>query len=237
MGKGLCRRVVFAGAQGEGIALRAIKFCIPSVGGSATFGSENRKTSLHRSGNSIGRSFCVQAKDKLRPTWRPSAGSPQQKCTPILAYGGTFPGGGSLLSAFLSANLCHSFYSGAKTSPSGGGAVGRRGAFPTPVRAVGLFSPAHQGGCEGFIIRGAPSFSRAPTSAFSPERSDATLLYNPWHRGPEGPMDAIRPSAPKAQAPTGIQECAADAPGPERDPEPEPDPGPDPFSYSLFLTC
>ena len=36
-------------------------------------------------GRFIGRSFCVQAKDKLRPTWRPSAGSPQQKCTPIPA--------------------------------------------------------------------------------------------------------------------------------------------------------
>ena len=33
--------------------------------------------------------------------------------------------------------------------------------------------------------------------------------HNPWHRGPEGPMDAIRPSAPKAQAPTGILESTA----------------------------
>ena len=56
----------------------------------------NRASSV---GRFIGRSFCVQAKDKLRPTWRPSAGSPQQKCTPIPAYGGTSPGGGSLLSA------------------------------------------------------------------------------------------------------------------------------------------
>ena len=30
-----------------------------------------------------------------------------------------------------------------------------------------------------------------------PERSE----HNPWHRGPPGPMDAIRPSAPQAQAP------------------------------------
>ena len=40
----------------------------------------NRASSV---GRFIGRSFCVQAKDKLRPTWRPSAGSPQQKCTPF----------------------------------------------------------------------------------------------------------------------------------------------------------
>ena len=38
----------------------------------------NRSSSV---GRFIGRSFCVQAKDKIRPTWRPSAGSPQQKCT------------------------------------------------------------------------------------------------------------------------------------------------------------
>ena len=57
--------------------------------------------------------------------------------------------------------------------------------------------------------------------------------HNPWHQGPEGPMDAICPSAPKAQAPTGIQECAADAPGPERDPNPIPVPIPSPTASSL----
>ena len=41
------------------------------------------------------------------------------------------------------------------------------------------------------------------------ERSDATFLHNPWHRGPTGPMDAICPSAPKAQAPAGILESTA----------------------------
>ena len=48
----------------------------------------NRASSV---GRFIGRSFCVQAKDKLRPTWRPSAGSPQQKCTPSAAFGGVSP--------------------------------------------------------------------------------------------------------------------------------------------------
>ena len=50
-------------------------------------------------GRFIERSFCVQAKDKLRPTWRPSAGAPQQKCTPS-AYG-TSPGGGGFSDAML----------------------------------------------------------------------------------------------------------------------------------------
>ena len=77
------------------------------------------------------------------------------KCTPIPACGGTSPGGGSLLSASLNANLCRPFYSAARTSPSGGGAVGRRGAFPSrqrrgcmvfpsPARAVCLFSHARR---------------------------------------------------------------------------------------------
>ena len=33
--------------------------------------------------------------------------------------------------------------------------------------------------------------------------------HNPWHRGPEGPMDAISPSAAQRQAPSGIQESTA----------------------------
>ena len=44
-------------------------------------------------------------------------GCARGKCTPS-AYG-TFPGGGGLLSASLSANLSHSLLSAAKTSPSG----------------------------------------------------------------------------------------------------------------------
>ena len=43
------------------------------------------------------------------------------KCTPS-AYG-TSPGGGGLLSAFLSANLSSSLYSAAKSSPFGGKVV------------------------------------------------------------------------------------------------------------------
>ena len=99
-------------------------------------------------------------------------------------------------------------HSAARISPSGGDAAegGRRGAFPTPVRAVCLFSLARQGGCT-VLYKLAPLLfqRRLPPH----ERSDATLLYNPWHRGPEGPMDAIRPSAAKRQAPAGILESTA----------------------------
>ena len=99
-----------------------------------------------------------------------------------------------------------SMHSVARISPAGGGAAAgdRRGAFPSLAGRLACF-PFARRAVVWFYHKGAPSFSRAPITAFSPERSDATLLYNPWHRGPEGPMDAIRPSAPKAQAPSGIQ--------------------------------
>ena len=59
--------------------------------------------------------------------------------TPLFPLCGTSPGGGSLLSSIFSANLSCSFYSIARTSPSGGGAVGRRDAFPTVASPVCLF--------------------------------------------------------------------------------------------------
>ena len=50
--------------------------------------SENQTTAPVASvGRFIGRSFYVQAKDQLRLTWRPSAGSPHGKCTPSVACG------------------------------------------------------------------------------------------------------------------------------------------------------
>ena len=103
-----------------------------------------------------------------------------------------------------------SMHSVARISPAGGDAAagGRRGAFPSLAGRLACF-PFARRAVVWFYHKGAPSFSRAPTTTFSPERSDATLLYNPWHRGPEGPMDAIRPSEPKAQAPSGIQASTA----------------------------
>ena len=63
---------------------------------------------------------------------------------PLFPYG-DFPRRGkfALRTAFVLISI--SRHSAARTSPSGGGAVGRRGAFPSPVRAVGLFSPRPPG--------------------------------------------------------------------------------------------
>ena len=99
------------------------------------------------------------------------------KCTPIPACGGTSPKGkhvtGFSVAQGLPTNpvplpprrgkfaLCPAFelisiskHSAAKTSPSGGGAVGRRGAFPRAIGAVVWFSLARKGGCKGFIHNG-----------------------------------------------------------------------------------
>ena len=67
-------------------------------------------------------------------------------------------------------------------------------------------------------IPAAPRLRALRARPLPPERSE----HNPWHRGPEGPMDAIRPSVPKAQAPAGIQESAADAPRPRSRPYRQP---------------
>ena len=94
---------------------------------------ENRPTApLASVGRFIGKSFYVQAKDQLRPTWRPSAGSPHGKCTPIPAYGGTSPGGGS----FSGVMPCDAYetYQISAISPFGGFAT----TFP-PASLVGLW--------------------------------------------------------------------------------------------------
>jgi len=91
--------------------------------------SYNRSSSV---GRFIGRSFCVQAKDKLRPTWRPSAGSPQQKCTLLVP----------LCNEQLKLTQGESIE---QTSPSGGStaAGGDRGAFPSGHRpGLTVFPPA-----------------------------------------------------------------------------------------------
>ena len=109
----------------------------------------------------------MQVKDQLRPTWRPSAGSPHRKCTPSAACCGTSPGGGSLLSTSLSANLSRSFYSAAKISPFGGDVASgeRRGAFPSSEARLACFPIAPRARLYGFIKRGAPMILRAPTEA------------------------------------------------------------------------
>jgi hypothetical protein len=134
----------------------------------------NRSSSV---GRFIGRSFCVQAKDKLRPTWRPSAGSPQQKCTLLVP----------LCNEQLKLTQGESIE---QTSPSGGStaAGGDRGAFPSGRRPGLPVFPAHQGGCKGFIKTGA---------AGAHIHLPFTIHHLPFPHGrPPQPSEPSEPSEP-----------------------------------------
>ena len=170
---------------------------MPPVGGSAAYRQREPNNLASSVGRFIGRSFCVQAKDKLRPTWRPSAGSPQQKCTPS-AYGTSpresvsrnfqspygslqisfacHPGGGGLLSASLSANLSRSLYSGARSSPFGGKVVRQhqKGCISLAPKARLACFPTGESPVVWFYHTGALHFQRAPTTLDPDLRS---LLY------------------------------------------------------------
>ena len=84
------------------------------------------------------------------------------KCTPIGGCRHHFPRRGKSTLRSASKLISNSRHSAAKTSPSGGGAVGRRGAFPTRQRRgcmvfqrakrVWLVFPRAKPGCKGFII-------------------------------------------------------------------------------------
>ena len=144
----------------------------------------------------------MQAKDQLRPTWRPSAGSPHRKCTPSAystspresvsrnfqsPYGSLqisfacHPGGGGLLSAYLSDNLNCSFYSDGKSPPPPGGrwcvSTKRGASFPSPARAVVWFSHGRKPGCKDFIQTGGEATHLPPP--FSPG-----TLPHPGHQRP-----------------------------------------------------
>ena len=88
-----------------------------------------------------------KAAKPLQPGLRPVGNAP------LLVLRTTSPGGGSLLSVHPSANLSSTKRRTAITSPSGGStaAGGDRGAFHSPVRAVGLLSLRPSGRLYGFI--------------------------------------------------------------------------------------
>ena len=138
----------------------------------------------------------------------------RRKCTPIPAFGGTspkgkhvtgfsgrftplqiqflcHPGGGSLLSAYLSANLSCSFHSAAKISPSGGDAAagGRRGAFPTRQRRGLHVFLRPSGRLFGFIILAA----KPPTTTLTPKACQT--------------LAPLEPSARRAVTPRGRRPC------------------------------
>ena len=62
--------------------------CMPTLAASLPMAAKTKRPRLwHRSGDLLESPFMLQAKDQLRPTWRPSAGSPHGKCTPSVACG------------------------------------------------------------------------------------------------------------------------------------------------------
>ena len=98
---------------------------------------------------------CLAAAKTVQPGLRPVGNAP------LFPYG-DFPRRGkfALCPAFELISI--SKHSAAKTSPSGGGAVGRRGAFPRAIGAVVWFSLARKGGCKGFIHNGGAAAYQHP---------------------------------------------------------------------------
>ena len=86
-----------------------------------------------------------EMKTKQPHPWRErKTGQPgfaRWKCTPIPACGGTSPKGKHVTEF---SGRCASLQIQFLCHPGGGGAVGGRGAFPAPARAVVWFLPAHQ---------------------------------------------------------------------------------------------
>ena len=127
--------------------------------------------------------------------------------TPYSRFAGLPPEGGSLLSSVFSANLSCSFYSIARTSPSGGGAVGRRGAFPTGASPVCLFFQRPPGRLSGFIIRGAlhklnGAHHLPPQAAYiliAAKGGDTTIL---------GAKGAVKPKNLRAEGPSTLTPSA-----------------------------
>ena len=130
---------------------------------------------------------------------------------PLLVLRTTSPGGGSLLSAFLSANLSQSLYSAAKISPSGGDAAagGRRGAFSSRRRRGCMVFPARKGGMPVFPrakpgLKGFGFFilaAQPPTTTLSGKA--AVKLKHPRGESPVKPENphALQGASLKAQAP------------------------------------
>ena len=115
------------------------------------------------------------------------------------------PGGGSLLYASPCANLSSSLYSAAKTSPSGGGAVGRRGAFPSRQRRGCMVFPRPQGGLPVFPGRkpGYKGFLYIAPQA-PPQPSQPKTASNLRPLGPVGPINPRLRSRRQSLAPWAV---------------------------------
>ena len=118
------------------LPIKGPSFCRLTVyGGSAAGGSENQTTAPAARGNAPLSPPAAVLPPKGETThYILCVADAPSKCVRCAPRRGKF----ALLST--SELISISRHKGAKTSPSGEGAVGRRGAFLSPVRAVGLFS-------------------------------------------------------------------------------------------------
>ncbi len=112
----------------------------------------------------------------LQPPWRAKEKQANRPAgvgnTPLFPLCGTSPGGGSLLASVFSANLSCSFYSIARTSPSGGGKrtkfVGSHKATENFVRRFPVERCRRQKGCISDGRQpGLPVFQRPPGARLS----------------------------------------------------------------------
>ena len=136
---------------------------------------------------------CLAAAKTVQPGLRPVGNAP------LFPYG-DFPRRGkfALCPAFELISI--SKHSAAKTSPSGGGAVGRRGAFPRAIGAVVWFSLARKGGCKGFIHNGGEAAHLHPLNPLH-----LLNLLNPHAEGVsiKAPTTTLAPKARQTLEPSG----------------------------------
>ena len=138
----------------------------------------------------------------LRPEENKQTSLRSRKCTPFGASAPPFPrrGNFALRSAFGSISILR--YNAAKTSPSGGGAVGRRGAFPRAAGAVLRFSlpmaalPPTGGNNTHRREAAIPPPSAAEGGCRPLSEANTTLLHNPRRSRTPSPSEPSEPFEP-----------------------------------------
>ena len=138
----------------------------------------------------------------LRPEENKQTSLRSRKCTPFGASAPPFPrrGNFALRSAFGPISILR--HSAAKTSPSGGGAVGRRGAFPRAAGAVLRFSlpmaalPPTGGNNTHRREAAIPPPSAAEGGCRPLSEANTTLLHNPRRSRTPSPSEPSEPFEP-----------------------------------------
>ena len=138
----------------------------------------------------------------LRPEENKQTSLRSRKCTPFGASAPPFPrrGNFALRSAFGPISILR--HNAAKTSPSGGGAVGRRGAFPRAAGAVLRFSlpmaalPPTGGNNTHRREAAIPPPSAAEGGCRPLSEANTTLLHNLRRSRTPSPSESFEPSEP-----------------------------------------